>query len=405
VAKPASDPRPRRKGGAIPRLLLAAAPWAGMAAFGALWMQAQTRPKPGLSKQMTAEPESFEELEPGRGRLARYPHQIPGKGWKDVLWRTYRETGRVRLPFLAGGVTFFMLLAIVPALGAFVSIYGLFANVNTVSKQLADLASFVPHDVLNIVGEQMLRLATQRPASLSVAFLLSLLLSLWTANVGMGALVDAVNVAYNETEKRPFVLRRPLTYGFTVAALLFIMATTAILVALPLFLRAISLAVDVLIPLRWLLLLGMSSWAFAILYRFAPSRRPPRWRWVYVGAVVAAVLWVTGSLAFSWYLNNVAHFHATYGSLGAIVGFLTWIWFSVMIVLFGAELNAEIEHQTAVDTTVGRPKPMGERGAVMADTVGLAFVGFRKGAGILWRDTRRQAGNLMRRPPRPPPPR
>ncbi|HEY8574346.1 YihY/virulence factor BrkB family protein [Phenylobacterium sp.] len=392
----AAPAKTSRGGGGLARLLLAAAPWAGMAALGAMLVHAHTRPRPGLSKQMTADPDCFEELEPGRGRLATHPLRIPYRGWKDILWRTYREVGHDRLPQVAGGVTFYMLVAIVPAIGAFVSIYGLFADVGTVSKQLAELAGFLPRDVLSIVGDQMMRLATQRPASLSGAFLVSLLLSLWTANAGMGALFDGLNVAYNEKEKRPFALRRPLTYGFTAAALLFMIATTAILVALPLFLQGWPGAVRILIPLRWLLLLGLASWAFAIIYRYGPSRRRARWRWVSFGAVLASIVWVGGSLGFSWYVNNIARIHVTYGSLGAVIGFMTWIWFSVMTVLVGAELNAEIEHQTAVDTTVGAPRPMGERGAAMADTVGLAFVGFRKGAGILWRDTRRQVGNLAK---------
>ena len=163
--------------------------------------------------------------------------------------------------------------------------------------------------------------------------------------------------------------------------------------ALPLVLVGLP---GLLIPLRWLLLLGLAAFAFAIIYRYGPSRRPARWRWITPGAVQSAIAWVLGSLGFSWYVNNVAHFQVTYGSLGAIIGFMTWIWFSVMVVLIGAELNAEIEHQTALDTTIGPERPMGHRGAVMADTVGLAFVGFRKGAGILWRDTRRQVGNLAR---------
>lgn len=396
--KAAQNKTPRRPGGRLARLLLTAAPWAGMAALGALWAHSQTKPQPGLSKQMTADPVCFDEIEPGRGRLATHPFAIPRKGWKDILWRTYREMGHDRLPAVAGGVTFYMLVAIVPAIGAFVSIYGLFADVETVSKQLADLASFLPRDVLSIVGDQMMRLATQRPASLSAAFLLSLALSLWTANAGMGSLFDGLNVAYNEKEKRPFVMRRPLTYGFTAAALLFMMATTSILVALPLALSGLPGA---LIPLRWLLLLGLAAGAFAIIYRVGPSRRPARWRWIAPGAAGAAIAWVAGSVGFSWYVNNIAHFNITYGSLGAVVGFLSWIWFSVMVLLIGAELNAETEHQTAVDTTVGADKPMGQRGAVMADTVGLAFIGFRKGAGMLWRDTRRQVGNLARR--RPPP--
>jgi membrane protein len=384
-------------------MLLGAVPWVGLAAMTALWAQASRRPPPGLSHPDIAHPQHFEDTEPGRGRMAAWPHQIPWKGWRDIIWRVYRESGNDRIAFLAGGVTFNVLLALAPAVGVFVSLYGLISDVNTVSRQLDQLAAFVPRDVLSIVGEQMTRLATQRPAELSIAFVLSLVLSLWTASLGIRVLVDALNVTYEEKERRPYVLRILTTYGFTFAALMFMAAVTAVLVAAPLALEEIG-AGELLIPLRWLVLYGLVAGAFAILYRYAPSRRRAQWRWVAVGAMLAAAAWMGGSLGYSWYVNNVARFQITYGSLGAIVGFLVWIWFSVMAVLLGAEVNAEVEHQTALDTTVGEEKPMGSRGAVVADSVGLAFIGVRKGVGILWGTTRRQVNNLVRRGPREAPP-
>jgi membrane protein len=374
-----------------------------MAALGALWVQSAAKPRPGLSKQEIASPEHFEALEPGRGRLAEHPHHIPWKGWRDVLWRTYREISHDRLTAVAGSVTFYTLLAIFPALGVFVSLYGLIADVSQVSDQLVQMAAVFPSAVLSIVGDQMIRLTTQRPESLSVAFVVSLLLSVWSSNAAMKSLFEGLNVAYDENEKRNFFLRSALTYAFTFALILFLTAMTGILVAAPVVLDRLGLWSGWLIPARWLLLLGLASAAFSIVYRYGPCRSRARWRWVTWGAAAAAAIWLLGSLVFSWYLNNVAHFDITYGSLGAVIGFMLWIWFSVMVVLVGAELNAEIEHQTALDSTTGAPKPMGARGAAMADTVGLAFVGVRKGVGILWRDTRRQVGNLVGRPPKPPP--
>ncbi|MCR5878973.1 YihY/virulence factor BrkB family protein [Phenylobacterium sp. J367] len=396
-----SDRTPRR--GGLTRLLLGAAPWVGLAAMTALWAKASRHPPPGLSNPEIAAPEHFEHTEPGRGRLAVHPLQIPWKGWRDVMWRVYRELNDDRVAFLSAGVTFYALLALAPAVGVFVSLYGLISDVETVSKQLGQLAAFVPPDVLAIVGEQMTRLATQQPAQLSVAFLLSLVLSGWTATLGVRVLVDALNVAYDEKERRPYLLRAITIYSFTFAAMMFLAAVTALLVATPLWLEEIG-AGELLIPLRWLVLYGLVAGAFAIIYRYGPSRRWAQWRWVLVGAVLAAAVWMGGSLGYSWYVNNVARFQITYGSLGAIVGFLVWIWFSVMALLLGAEINAEIEHQTALDTTIGEPKPMGTRGAVVADSVGLAFVGVRKGVGILWGTTRRQVNNLMGRSDRNPPP-
>jgi membrane protein len=373
--------------------VLNAVPWVGLAAVTGLWVHALRRPKPGLSKQITAPPEHFEATEPGRGRLADAPHRIPLKGWRDILWRTWMEIGRDRLPVVAGGITFYSLLAIFPGIGAFVSLYGLFADVDEVSKQIDKLATFVPPGVLSLLGEQMVRVAGQRHDSLSVAFVVSLLLSVWSANAGMQALIDGLNIAYDEIEKRNFLVRRALTYGFTLAAIVFLTAVTGILVALPIIIDELGLWDWWVIPVRWVALLALSGVGFAAIYRFGPSRQKARWRWVRWGAAFAALAWVGSSLGYSWFLNNLANYDATYGSLGAVVGFMMWIWVSSMVVLIGAELNAEIEHQTAVDSTTGAPLPMGQRGAAMADTVGLAFEGVQK----LWGKAEAGIAKVLRR--------
>jgi membrane protein len=361
-------------------LLLSFAPWAGLAAVTALWARdRRSRPRGGLSQEETAPPEHFEAEEPGRGRLARAPAHIPMTGWRDIVWRTWLEVNADKLPSVAAGVTFYTLLAIFPAVGAFVSLYGLFADVGAVREQLNDLALFVPRDVLKLVGDQMMQLATRQDAGLSAALAVSVLLSLWTANAGIAALFDGLNVAYDETEKRNFVVRRIMTYAFTAALVLFATVVTAVLVAVPIYLRQLGLIDSWLAPFRWVVLTVLAACAFAVVYRFGPSRERARWRWVRWGAALAAVAWIGGSLGFSWYVNHIAHYDATYGSLGAAVGFMMWIWFSVMVVLIGAELNAEIEHQTALDSTTGAPLPMGARGAVMADTVGRRFTGLHAG--------------------------
>ena len=373
-------------------LLLGLVPWVGMAAMTGLWLRAARGPEPSLSKPATAAtPAAYEAAEPGRGRLANGPLEIPLRGWRDILWRTWREIGRDRLPAVAGGITFYSLLAIVPAIGAFVSLYGLFADVDTVSKQLDQLAAFVPGQVLSLLGDQMLRLASQRHASLSVAFAVSLLLSVWSANAGMQSLIDGLNIAYEEQEKRNFAVRRALTYAMTLCAIVFMTLVTAILVALPIVADALGIWDWWVIPVRWLALLGLSALGFAVLYRYGPSRALARWRWVRWGAAFAALAWVGGSLGYSWFVNHVAHYDVTYGSLGAVVGFMMWIWVSVMALLIGAEFNAEIEHQTAVDSTTGAPLPLGLRGAAMADTVGLAFQGVHK----LWGGATTRLGDLL----------
>lgn len=347
-------------------------------------------PPPGLSEDRTMPPHEFDEAEPRRGRAARHPHGIPLLGWRDILWRTAREISVDKLPSVAGGVTFYTLLALFPAIGAFVSLYGLFADVAAVEKQLQEMATVFPASVVQIVGEQMLRLAGQEGSKLGVAFVVSLLLSIWSANASMKALFDGLNVAYDEDEKRNFVSKTALTYGFTLCALLYAVFIAAVLIAMPIVLERVGLgAISALwIPLRWLAVWLVTALAFAMLYRFAPCRARPRWRWVVLGALFGAAAWLVGSLGFSIYVNRIAHYDATYGPLGAVIAFMVWVWFSIMTVLVGAELNAEIEHQTAHDSTTGPEKPMGARGAAMADTVGLAF--------HPWEMIKREAGTVKR---------
>ncbi len=367
--------KPKTPESLLSRLALPLVPWVALATLAMLWPRSAEKPRPGLSVQAAAPPETFDAAEPGRGRLAPAPTRIPPKGWKDIAWRVVREVGADRLPSVAAGVTFFTLLALFPAIGVFVSLYGLFADVNAVREQLLELSTVLPAAAVSIIGDQMLMLAERPPASLSLAFLLSLLLSVWSANAGMKALFDGLNIAYDEDEKRNIVRLTVLTYLFTFCALIFLTLVAGLLVALPLAFKLLGLGEleGVWIPLRWLILFGVAAAGFSVVYRHAPCRAKARWRWVTAGGMFAAGFWLIGSLGFSWYVNNIAQHDATYGSLGAVVGFMMWIWFSVMVVLIGAELNAEIEHQTALDSTTGAEKPLGARGAVMADTVGLAF--------------------------------
>ena len=317
-------------------------------------------------------PHQADVAEPGRGRAASHPAQIPLPGWKDILVRTWKEFNDDRIMATAGGVTFFTLLALFPAMAAFVSLYGLFLDVATAREHLNFLSGFLPRDALNFVGDEMSRIAAGGGGKLSLAFAASLLLSLWSANGAVKALFDGLNVAYGERERRSFVKLNLLALGFTVGAIAFAILAVAAVVAAPVAMR--FLHVDAggwwLAALRWPVLLVLLALLLSAVYRFGPSRQKPRWRWITPGGVLAAVLWLAASLLFSWYVAEFANFNKTYGSLGAVVGFMTWLWYSTIIVLLGAELNAEIEHQTAVDTTTGSPQPMGARGARMADTLG-----------------------------------
>lgn len=324
------------------------------------------------------EPENLQAArarEPGRGREAWAPWAIPWRGWKDIFWRVYAQIDEDRLLAVAGGVVFFALLALFPAVTAIVSFYGLFANSSTINETLTATAMIVPADALNIVRDQIERVVSRSDSKLSVGFFIGLGIALWSANAGMKAIIDALNVVYEETEKRGFIKLNLISLAFTIAAVLAVILALGFVVAFPLVMDRLGLGPlteGIIRVTRWPALALVVISGLAVIYRYGPSRRWPRWQWISVGSLFAALVWLFGSLIFSWYLSNFANYDATYGALGAVIGMMMWMWLSVVVILVGAELNSEIEHQTARDTTVGREKPLGDRGATMADTVGEA---------------------------------
>ncbi|MCJ2086251.1 YihY/virulence factor BrkB family protein [Methylobacterium sp. E-005] len=309
-----------------------------------------------------------------RGRQATRPTEIPVKGWKDIALRTYRDVGENRIMLVSAGVTFFALLAIFPAIAALVSVYGLVADASTINDQLASLQGIMPQGALDILSDQVKNLNEKGNATLGLSLLVSVALSVWSANGGMKHIFDALNLVYNEREKRNFFVLNLVSLAFTAGALLFLILALVAVVVLPVVFEFIGVGKDAwwLALLRWPVLLLAVLGGLAVLYRYGPSRDAPRWHWVTGGGAVAAVLWLGGSLLFSWYVARFGSYNKTYGSLGAAIGFMTWIWISTTIVLLGAQVNAEMEHQTAEDTTVGKPQPLGTRGAKMADSVGAA---------------------------------
>ena len=311
----------------------------------------------------------------GRGRLSGNPWQIPWQGWKDILWRTYVRTSEDRLLAIAAGVVFFGLLAVFPAITALVSSYGLFANPSTIGANLQSLALMLPENSFQIVQDQIARVLAKGNTTLGATFLFGLGLAIWSANAGVKAVIDALNVVNDEREKRSFIRLNLLSLAFTTGGIAALLLMVSAVVAVPLALDHVGLAPEsrLIVSLaRWPLMLVILLAALGILYRFGPSRRAARWKWLGVGTLAAALLWIAGSSLLSWYLSNFGNYDATYGGLGAAIGLMMWMWMSAIIVLCGAELNSEIEHQTARDTTIGRPRPLGGRGAVMADTVGPA---------------------------------
>jgi membrane protein len=280
-----------------------------------------------------------------------------------------------RVMSVAAGVTYYALLAIFPAIAALVSLYGLFADPVSLQDQLNTLSGVLPSGALDIIREQVTRIASKGGGTLGLSFVIGLVISLWSANAGMKAVFDALNIVYDEEEKRSFVKLNVMSLSFTLGAIVFIILAITGIIVLPILLDFVGLgkSLEWLLSLaRWPVLLLVVVLGLSLVYRYGPSRDKAEWKWVTPGGVIAAVLWLAVSMLFSWYVANFGSYNETYGSLGAVIGFMTWIWISSVVVLLGAEINAEMEHQTAKDTTEGNHQPMGARGAQMADTIGVA---------------------------------
>lgn len=308
-----------------------------------------------------------------RGRGATSPLDIPARGWKDILLRVYDNIGEHRILALAAGITYYSILAIFPALAALVAIYGLFSNPATIAQHLDQLGGFLPGGALDVAREQLTRISSKGGQTLGWTFIVGLAISLWSANAAMKSLFDTLNIVHNERERRGIIKLNLISLGFTLAGIAFILLAVGALVIVPLALNYLGLSssADLLVRIsRWPAMFVALALALACVYRFGPSWTAPRWRWITWGSVAATVFWIVASLLFSWYAEHFGTFNATYGSLGAAIGFMTWLWISAIVILLGAEMDAEMEHQTACDTTRGTPKPIGGRGARMADTIG-----------------------------------
>ena len=252
----------------------------------------------------------------------------------------------------------------------------MFADTSTINEHLALLSGFLPEGALQVIGEQVQRIAAQGQGTLGAAFLATLALSLWSANAGTKSIFDALNIIYKEQEKRSFMALTLQALAFTVGGIVLAILALVGIVVVPVALKLLGLSdqsgVALLARLRWPLLYLVILGGLACLYRWGPSRTKPEWRWVSWGSAIAGAVWLLGSLLLSWYVANFGDYNATYGSLGGVIGFMVWLWLSTTVVLVGGEINAELEHQTARDTTEGHNKPIGARGARMADEVGAA---------------------------------
>ncbi|WP_244598493.1 YihY/virulence factor BrkB family protein [Rhizobium tubonense] len=311
--------------------------------------------------------------EQGRGRAAETPNEIPAKGLKDVLYRVTSGVLEDRVTLIAAGVTYYLLLALFPALGALVSLYGFVADTTTIATHIGFLSQLFPRGSFDLINNQLTALTEQKPQTLSIGFVTGLVIALWSANNGIKALCDAMNVAYKEAESRGFIRYNLISLVFTFGAVVIAAALIAAIGVVPAVLSYLWLDrwAEILIRLaRWPAILGLTLSGIVLLYRYGPSREQAKLRWLSWGAALTTLLWLLASIAFSFYLDHFANYNATYGTLGALIAFMVWVWILIIILIVGAELNAELEHQTAKDSTVGPPRPMGERGAHVADTIG-----------------------------------
>lgn len=320
---------------------------------------------------MTAKVE--DEGERDRGRDAAAPTQIPPKGWKDILLRTKDEVLKDHAMLIAAGVAFYGLLAAFPAIGAFIALWSLFSSPADIVKDVAPLRAVLPAEAAKILTDQAEAVAANPDAAKGFGALFGIVFSLWSASSGTKSLIEGVNIAYGEADKRGFVKSTLIALGLTFLVVAGLLVAVVTIAGLPILLDRIALgaATETALALApWPILFVGGLFMLALVYRVAPARNPAQWRWLSWGAALAMALWSLGSIGFSIYVANFANYGATYGALGGVAALLLWLWLSALAVLIGAEFNAEMERQTRQDSTEGAPAPMGQRNANAADTLG-----------------------------------
>ncbi|MCK8463183.1 YihY/virulence factor BrkB family protein [Aliiroseovarius sp. S1339] len=308
-----------------------------------------------------------------RGRDASIPTNIPREGWMDIAARVARWFGQDRISLVAAGVAFFGILALFPAITALLAVGGLVLDPSLIVSQMDRFQGVIPADALSIIRDQATSVA--QADGLELALILSIGLALWSSSRGVATLCDGLNIVYEEDEKRGFFKKNATFLVLTALMMLGILVAIIVIVALPVALQFLSLDPIADLATRigtWALLIAMTIGGISILYRFGPSRSNARWGWISPGAILACVCWMAASFAFTIYVSNFASYNESFGAIAGVIILLMWLWISAMVILVGGKVNAEMEHQTRKDTTTGPEKPMGARGAAMADTLGQA---------------------------------
>jgi membrane protein len=307
------------------------------------------------------------------GRAATKPSDIPARGWRDIALRVKDEWGDDNVGISAAAVAFYSFLALIPALAALVSILGLAAQGRSAQEVIERLFGALPDEAQQLLTDQLEAISEQSSSSLSFGLVLGVTLSIWSASGAIGQLMSTINIAYDEEETRSWFRRKAIALGLTLGAIVYVAGAIFLVVAVPRIIEASALGVGIsqlLNLMIWPVLALSFMVALAVLYRISPDRTAARWRWVSVGSIFAVVAWVAVTIGFQFYVNHFGSYNETYGSLAGVIVALLWLWLTAVIVLLGAEINAEMEHQTARDTTVHGDQPMGQRGAVKADTLG-----------------------------------
>lgn len=309
------------------------------------------------------------------GRFANSPGDIAWKGWRAVIRRTITEMLTDRVALVAAGCAFYGTLALFPAISMLISIYGLVFDRNTVLPQLAVLQDLLPPTAFKLIADRVTMLVSKPVGALGWSLVTSTAVTLWSSASGTKSIITALNLAYEEREQRGFLRYQVVAFSMTLFVIFGTAVGLALLVALPATLDLLGLAYHQRALIRvasFVLLILAVIGALSLLYRYAPSRKAPRWQWVTPGSMLATALWVAASALFSWYVATFSTYDAMYGPLGTVVAVMMWFYVTAYAVLLGAELNAELELQTAHDSTDGPPRPLGRRGAYVADHVAEA---------------------------------
>ena len=308
-----------------------------------------------------------------RGRNAETPTDIPALGWKDIAFRVKDEIAADRVGLIAAGVAFYGLLALFPAITALIAISGLLVEPSQIVDQLESLSGLMPEEVITIVTKQATAVAGSREGGLGLAALFGVLVALYSASKGMASLIEGINVAYDEEEKRGFIRLKLVTFALTLFLMIGLLIALMATLGLPAVLAVLELGAVfefLMTAGLWIGLFCLTVFGLSVLYRYAPSRDEPEWKWASPGAVISCLIWVVASAGFAFYVGNFGSYNESFGTLAGVIVLLMWFWISAFIILLGAELNAEMEAQTRADTTKGPDAPMGSRDAVKADTLG-----------------------------------